>query len=152
LRYPTGEPVKSAAVELNLRAQALNLLGGESYANYYTGSQVHFPVKLALENRVSDDNGVVEFELPSAKEPSHYILRVACADSSAYRVTAVKEFIIESDHKLYQLSGAVHISSPSESIDFNAVPLTGTQKAPGQVVSWETVRLEDQSLATPRSR
>ena len=148
LRYPTGEPVKSAAVELNLRAQALNLLGGESYANYYTGSQVHFPVKLALENRVSDDNGVVEFELPSANEPSHYILRVACADSSAYRVTAVKEFIIESDHKLYQLNTAVHISKPGEAIDFNAVPLTGTQKAPGQVVSWETLRLEDQSLDT----
>lgn len=148
LRYPTGEPVKGAEVELNLRSQALNLLGGESYANYYTGAQVHFPVKLAQESRVADDSGVVEFELPPAKEPSHYLLRVVCADRSAYRVSAVKEFIVESGRKLYALQSAAHVSKPGESIEFTAEPLAGTREAPGQAVSFETLRLEDQSRAT----
>jgi uncharacterized protein YfaS (alpha-2-macroglobulin family) len=148
LRYPSGEPVKGATVDLNLRAQALNLLGGEGYNNYYTGAQVHFPVKLAQESRIAGDDGAVELDLPPAKEPSHYILRVACADSSTYRVTAVKEFIIESSRKLYQLSAAAHISKPGDGIDFTAAPLAGTRQEPGQAVSWEALRLEDQSRAT----
>jgi uncharacterized protein YfaS (alpha-2-macroglobulin family) len=148
LRYPSGEPVKGSTVELNLRSQELNLLGGEGYSNYYTGAQVHFPVKLAQESRAAGDDGAVEFELPPAKEPSHYILRVACADSSAYRVTAVKEFIIESGRKLYRLNAAARVSKPGEGIDFTAAPLADTQQAPGQAVSWEALRLEDQSRAT----
>ncbi|MGR8936021.1 MAG: alpha-2-macroglobulin family protein [Gammaproteobacteria bacterium] len=145
LRYPSGEPVKDAKVELNLRSQTLNLLGGKGYFNYYTGAQLHFPVKLAQENKTSDGDGVVEFELPPAKEPSHYILRVVCADSSAYRVSAVKEFIVESGRKLYRLTAGAHISNPGESIDFTAAPLAGTQAAAGQAVVWEALRLEDQS-------
>jgi uncharacterized protein YfaS (alpha-2-macroglobulin family) len=145
LRYPTGEPVRGAKVEMNLRSQALNLLGGEGYANYYTGAQVHFPVKLSQESRVADGDGAVEFDLPAAKEPSHYLLRVACADRSAYRVAAVKEFIVESGRKLYQLSAAAHVSQPGAAIDFTAAPLAGTLAVPGQAVSWEALRLEDQT-------
>ena len=145
LRYPTGEPVKGAKVQLNLRTQALNLLDGQGYINYYTGAQIHFPVKLAEESREADGDGVVEFELPPAKEPSHFILRVVCADSSAFRVSAVKEFIVESGRKLYRLGAATHISKPGEGISFTAEPLAGTRQAPGQAVSWEVIRLEDQS-------
>lgn len=145
LRYPSGEPVKEAEVELNLRSQTLNLLGGKGYFNYYTGAQLHFPVKLAQESKVSNGDGVVEFELPPAKEPSHYILRVVCADSSAYRVTAVKELIIESGRKLYRLNATANISNPGDSIGFTVAPLAGTQTASGQAVSWEALRLEDQS-------
>jgi uncharacterized protein YfaS (alpha-2-macroglobulin family) len=149
LRYPSGEPVKGATVELNLRSQALNLLGNDSsYSNYYTGAQVHFPVKLTQESREADANGVVEFELPAAKEPSHYILRVVCADSTAYRVSAVKELIIESGHKLFSISTAARISKAGDGIDFKAVPLPGTQTAPGQAASWESLRLEDQSRSS----
>lgn len=149
LRYPSGEPVKDATVELNLRSQALNLLGNDSsYSNYYTGAQVHFPVKLTQESRQADANGVVEFELPAAKEPSHYILRVVCADSTAYRVSAVKEMIIESGRKLYGITTAARISKAGDGIDFKAVALPGSQAAPGQAASWESLRLEDQSRSS----
>lgn len=147
LRYPTGEPVKDAKVEFNLRSQALNLLGDQGYYNYYTGGRTHFPVKLAQESLTADNKGVVEFELPPAKDPSHYILRVASADNSAYRVTAMKEIIIESGHKLYQVTTASRISKAGEGVDFSATPLKDTGMAPGLAVTWETLRLEDQSHA-----
>jgi len=60
--------VKSAQVQLTVRAQTTTMVEGEMQ---YTGL---FPVKLQTEALVTDSDGVAKFSLPAAKEPSRYVL------------------------------------------------------------------------------
>lgn len=79
LTYPNGQPVREATVELSVRAQKLTIIEGDLQ---YVG---RFPVVIAESKLLSDKNGVVKFELPSAQEPSRYLLSVRSTDQAAYR-------------------------------------------------------------------
>jgi alpha-2-macroglobulin len=141
LTYPDGKPVKSAQVQLTVRAQTTTMVEGEMQ---YTGL---FPVKLQTEALVTDSDGVAKFSLPAAKEPSRYVLTTFASDGAAYRVKATKELLVERSASVYQLKAAQQFSQPNTAVqfDFESVVSSATPAIP---VRYEIVRLETQSKSS----
>lgn len=146
LVYPDGKPVKDARVELSLRAQVLTMVGNDinyPYQHWYPiKTQGLFPQKLLQSELTVDADGRAEFELPAAKEPSRYILSVRGFDQAAYRVTAMKEILIQPGTRAYALIADSQLTRIGDSVNFAIRPLN---TAPGDASQWEAVRLEDQA-------
>lgn len=141
LTYPDGKPVKSAQVQLTVRAQTTTMVEGEMQ---YTGL---FPVKLQTEALVTDSDGVAKFSLPAAKEPSRYVLTTFASDGAAYRVKATKELLIERSASAYQLQAAQQFSQPNAVVQFDFEPVLSSV-TPAIPVRYEIVRLETQSKSS----
>lgn len=141
LTYPDGKPVKSAPVQLTVRAQTTTMVEGEMQ---YTGS---FPISLQTEALTTDSNGVAKFSLPAAKEPSRYVLTLFASDGAAYRVKATKELLIERSASTYKLYAAQQFSQPNVSVKFDFEPAAGGI-TPAIPVRYEIVRLETQTKNT----
>ncbi len=139
LSYPGGGPVKNAQLELAVRAQPLTMVEGELR---YQG---RFPVKLLQNQLAVATDGSAVFELPAAQIPSRYVLNVISTDGAAYRVTASKEIRIQAGALAYAVTAAKRLSRIGEMVEFTASPLGNFTAAP---VTWEAVRLEDQSLSS----
>ncbi|BBA33559.1 uncharacterized protein sS8_1601 [Methylocaldum marinum] len=146
LVYPNGKPVRDAKVELSLRARALTMVGDEiyyPYQNWYPiKAQGLFPQKLLQSELTVGSDGRAEFELPAAKEPSRYVLSVRGFDQAAYRVTAMKEILIQPGTKAYALVTDSQLTRIGDSANFT---LRALNTAPGEATQWEAVRLEDQT-------
>jgi len=108
LTYPSGKPVKKAQVNLEVRVQKLSLVEGELR---YAG---RFPVKLAEKEYGVSKEGTVDFEIPPAKDPSRYILRVRSIDNSNYHVTATKEILIEGELNTFTVMSEKRLSKIGE--------------------------------------
>ncbi|MFH0783990.1 MAG: alpha-2-macroglobulin [Pseudomonadota bacterium] len=135
--FPGGQPVVDLALELSLRSQTLAM------SDYEHRQRGRFPVTLTQASLVTDGGGEVHFTLPPAQEPSRYTLRVVGSDGSAYRVSALRELLIDPAAPMFTLSAPKQLSQPGEDIAFHL------QKQPspeGRAVAWEAVRLEDQSI------
>lgn len=139
LTYPGGQPVRGAQLELTVRAQPLTMVEDEPR---YQG---RFPVKLLQNTLTVADNGSADFNLPPAQTPSRYILSVISTDGAAYRVTASQEIRIQPGAPAYALMAANRLSQIGEAVAFTATPLGAFTGPP---VSWEAIRLEDQSRFT----
>jgi uncharacterized protein YfaS (alpha-2-macroglobulin family) len=135
LRYPDGKPVKNARMTLSLRSQQNTMVEGELR---YSGL---FPVELKTQEVQSDGDGNVMFALPSALEPSRYILTVLATDGAAYRVKTTRELMIERSTSSYQLKAARQFSEPGQTVHFDLVPDGVASVRP---VRWEMVQLERQ--------
>lgn len=139
LSYSGGGPVNNAQLELSVRAQPLTMVEGELR---YQG---RFPVKLLQNELTVAADGNAVFELPAAPIPSRYVLNVISTDGAAYRVTASKEIRIQAGAPAYALTATNRLSRMGDTVEFTASPLGHFTAAP---VTWEAVRLEDQSLST----
>jgi uncharacterized protein YfaS (alpha-2-macroglobulin family) len=136
LTYPDGTPVKGAAVQLVVKAQALTMVDTElRYAD-------RSPVKLDADELTTDERGVAAFTLPAAEQPSRYVLTLLASDAAAYRVRTTKEILIERSATLYTLAAARRFSAPGETVAFAMSPAPGGAGAP---VRWERVRLESRA-------
>lgn len=134
--YPGGQPVADLALELSLRSQTLAM------SDYEHRQRGRFPVTLTQDSLVTDEDGAVHFTLPPAQEPSRYTLRVVGTDGSAYRVSAVRDLLIDPGAPAFTLEAPKQLSRPGESISFRF----HKQPSPGgRAAAWEAVRLEDQS-------
>jgi uncharacterized protein YfaS (alpha-2-macroglobulin family) len=146
LTYPGGKPVKNAKIELSLRSEALNMVGDRidyPYQDWFPiKTQGLFPQKLVQHELVTNDEGWASIELPMAREPSRYILNLRAHDQEAYRVTAIKEILIQAGTQAYALVTARQLSRPAEDVVFD---LRELHRAEGQASQWEAIRLEDQS-------
>ncbi len=141
LSYPDGKPVPGAKVELGVRAQRLTMVEGD------LGYAGQFALKLASTSLTTDADGMAQFTLPAATEPSRYVLTALATDGAAYRVRTTKEILIERGAGLYALSAAKSFSAPKESVRF-AIRALRQQGMPPE--SWESIRLEDRKRATGR--
>jgi len=134
--YPGGQPVVELPLELSLRSQTLAM------SDYEHRQRGRFPVTLAQESLVTDADGVVSFTLPPAQEPSRYTLRVVGTDGSAYRVSALRDLLINPGEAAFILETPKQLSKPGENVIFSF----HKQPSPaGMAAAWEAVRLEDQS-------
>lgn len=134
--YPGGQPVAALALELSLRSQTLAM------SDYEHRQRGRFPVTLTQNSLVTDGDGVATFTLPSAQEPSRYTLRVVGTDGSAYRVSALRDLLIDPGAPSFTLESPKQLSGPGESVPFRLYK----QPSPaGKATAWEAVRLEDQS-------
>lgn len=138
LTYPDGKPVKSAQVQLTVRAQTTTMVEGEMQ---YTGL---FPIKLQTEALVTDSNGVAKFALPAAKDPSRYVLTSFASDGAAYRVKATKELLIERSASAYQLHTQLQFTQPNSPVKFAFEPVVNGV-TPAIPVRYEWVQLETQT-------
>ncbi|MDH4275720.1 MAG: MG2 domain-containing protein, partial [Gammaproteobacteria bacterium] len=138
LTYPDGQPVKSAKVQLTVRAQTTTMVEGEIR---YTGL---FPVGINSEELTTNDRGIAPFKLPAAKNPSRYVLSVFASDGAAYRVKTSKELLIERSASLYTLIPAQKFGLVNTAVRFayEAVP-SGAPLSPP--VRYEAVQLETQT-------
>lgn len=136
LAYPDGKPVANALVRLTARAQALTMVEGELR---YGGQ---FPVAIKADELKTGSDGVAQFSLPPAEEPSRYILSLLAQDGAAYRVRANKEILVERGATLWQLAAPANFSRPGDSVDFRFTP-QGAGTPASRPVRWETIRLED---------
>ncbi|MBF0271518.1 MAG: alpha-2-macroglobulin family protein [Magnetococcales bacterium] len=134
--YPGGRPVSDLTLELNLRGQSLAL------SDYEQRQRGRFPIALAKKEWKTDAQGQVRFELPAAAEASRYTLRVAGSDGSSYRVSAVKELLIDSATPVFTLESDRQLTQPGESVRFT---LRRRPSPEGAAVTWRAVCLEDQS-------
>lgn len=137
LSYPGGRPVANAQIELSLRAQALTMAGEEPGPRPGL-----FPHKLLETTLTSDEEGQARFELPPAALPSRYVISLRAHDQESYRVTALREILIQPGQKAYRLVTARQLTRPGEAVPFG---LEALNQAPGEATQWEAVRLEDQS-------
>ncbi len=143
LLYPNGKPVKGARLFLGLKSERLSM--NEGLAVY--GSQ--FPVELQEQSYVSSETGVVTFELPAAKDPSRYILNMRALDGAAFRVTSYKEILIRGYTDNFTISTDKNYGSIGEKIQFSFQRESGlSEKGTGEPVSYEAIRLQDQTKAT----
>ncbi|MDR3087192.1 MAG: alpha-2-macroglobulin family protein [Azoarcus sp.] len=138
LSYPNGKPVKNAAIELTLRAQALSMVQGELR---YGGL---FPVQIATSTLTSDDQGEATFALPPAKEPSRLILSMLATDGAAYRVRNSRELLVERAAANWKLISERKFTLPGEPIRFHLEPENPASEQIALPVQWEIVRLENQ--------
>ncbi len=138
LTYPDGKPVRSAQVQLTVRAQATTMVEGEMQ---YTGL---FPVKLQTEALTTDSDGVAKFSLPAAKDPSRYVLTTFASDGAAYRVKATKELLIERSASAYELHATQQFSQPDSDVQFE-FEAVASGITPALPVRYEVVRLETQT-------
>jgi uncharacterized protein YfaS (alpha-2-macroglobulin family) len=141
LTYPDGKPVKSASVQLTVRAQATTMVEGEMR---YSGM---FPVKLETMSLTSDDSGMVKFSLPAAKDPSRYVLTIFASDGAAYRVKATKELLIERSAGEYTVHAAQQFTQPGAQVQFD-FERVASSAAPAVPVRYEIVRLETRSRSS----
>jgi alpha-2-macroglobulin len=135
--FPGGQPVTELALELSLRSQTLAM------SDYEHRQRGRFPITLTQTSLVTDGGGEVHFTLPPAQEPSRYTLRVVGSDGSSYRVSALRELLIEPAAAMFTLSAPKQLSKPGEDITFH---LRKQPSPGGRAVAWEAVRLEDQSI------
>ncbi|MDR0439677.1 MAG: alpha-2-macroglobulin family protein [Candidatus Accumulibacter sp.] len=142
LTYPNGDPVKNAAIELTLRAQALTMVQGELR---YGGL---FPVQLATASLVSDNAGKARFSLPPVKEPSRLVLSILATDGAAYRVRKTQELLIERAAANWRLTSARRFSMPGEPLHFALEPETPDSEKTALPALWEIVRLEDRTTTS----
>ena len=137
LRYPNGEPVKNAQVQVDVKAQQLSMVDGQLD---YTGL---FPIQLSQKEFSTDGKGDVSLKLPAASEPSRYVLTILASDQAAYRVRMTREVLVERGPNLYHVRAAKQFGTTGENVRF-AYSLAngdGGQKP----VRYRVVRLEDQS-------
>ncbi|GHU05803.1 UPF0192 protein [Betaproteobacteria bacterium] len=138
LSYPNGKPVKNAAIELTLRAQALSMVQGELR---YGGL---FPVQIATSTLTSNDNGEAAFTLPPAKEPSRLILSMLATDGAAYRVRNSRELLVERAAANWKLISERKFTLPGEHVRFRLEPENPASEQLALPAQWEIVRLENQ--------
>lgn len=136
LLYPDGKPVVDANVQIGLRAQQLSMVDNELQ---YLGQ---FPVELTTAELRSNDDGIVELELPAADKPSRYLLTVFASDGAAYRVKASKEILIERGAAQYRVEADKRFSAAGESVRFAVTREGQGGRAP---VRYTWLRLEDRS-------
>ena len=137
LRYPNGEPVKNAQVQVDVKAQKLSMVDGQlDYAGL-------FPIQLSQKEFSTDNNGDVTLKLPAATEPSRYVLTLLASDQAAYRVRMTREVLVERGPNLYHVRAAKQFGQAGENVRFayNLASGNGEQKP----VRYRVVRLEDQS-------
>jgi len=148
LTYPSAKPVAQARVTLSVRTQKLSMVAGEIK---YLG---HFPLKLAENQYTASEQGVVEFELPAAEDPSRYVLRVLSIDNASYRVTATKEILIEAGLTAFSITSDKMFSKVGKKVVFTLKQESSFDSAQDdRSVSdvsipslWQAIRLEDQSV------
>ncbi|WP_236032478.1 alpha-2-macroglobulin family protein [Pseudomonas schmalbachii] len=136
LLYPDGKPVADARLQISLRAQQLSMVDNELQ---YLGQ---FPVELSSSELRTDAQGRAALELPAAEKPSRYLLTIFASDGAAYRVKTSKEILIERGAARYSVSAAQRFSAAGEKVHFQYASEQGAAIKP---VSWQSVRLEDQS-------
>jgi uncharacterized protein YfaS (alpha-2-macroglobulin family) len=138
LTYPNGNPVKNAAIELTLRAQALSMVQGELR---YGGL---FPLQISTSTLTSDADGEAAFTLPAAKEPSRLILSMLATDGAAYRVRNSRELLVERAAANWKLLSERKFTLPGEPVKFRLEPENAASAQIALPVQWEIVRLENQ--------
>jgi len=138
LTYPDGKPVKSAQVQLTVRAQTTTMVEGEMQ---YSGL---FPVKLQTESLVTDGDGVAKFSLPAAKLPSRYVLTTFASDGAAFRVKASRELLVERSASAYVLRTAQQFTQPNSEVRFD-LEAVDNGVTPTPPVRYEIVQLETQT-------
>lgn len=139
LRYPNGEAVKNASVNVNVRAQQLSMVDGQLE---YAGQ---FPVKLSEENYTSGKEGSVVIKLPAADQPSRYVVTILAADAAAYRVKMTREILIERGVNPYTLTSDHLFGQQGKSVRFTFRPQAQGGEKPAK---YELLRLEDQQRST----
>ena len=151
LTYPSGKPVTNAKVTLEARAQKMTMVGGQIE---YLGN---FPVQLLKHKEEVSEDGTVAFELPAAKDPSRYILKLGGVDSASFRVSTTREILIQAGHALFDLKTERRFTRPSDEVTFtfaSADPTQSSGVSPEALAvraapaTWEAVRLEDRSTFT----
>ncbi|MDR1935105.1 MAG: alpha-2-macroglobulin family protein, partial [Candidatus Accumulibacter sp.] len=138
LAYPNGKPVKNAAIELTLRAQALSMVQGELR---YGGL---FPVHMSTSQLTSDDKGEAAFALPPAQEPSRLILSMLATDGASYRVRNSRELLVERAAANWKLIPARRFTLSGDPVSFRLEPENPASGQAAPPVRWEIVRLENQ--------
>ncbi|WP_338849814.1 alpha-2-macroglobulin [Massilia sp. W12] len=144
LRYPDGKPVANAKVQLSLRAQQLTMVEGDLT---YSGQ---FPLKLKAEEYESDSKGMVELDLPPAKEPSRYIITAFASDGAAYRVKLSREILIERAANAYQMRASEQISQPQQNVRFTLQAQGAQQANGGKPQRWQAIKLENREKTEGR--
>lgn len=136
LRYPNGEAVKNAQVQVDVKAQKLSMVDGQLD---YSGL---FPIELAQKEFTTDSNGDVDLKLPETSEPSRYVLTILASDAAAYRVRMTREVLVERGPNVYHLSAAKQFGQAGQTVSFQyrLVGGEGGQKP----ARYRVVRLEDQ--------
>ncbi len=135
LAYPDGSPVANATVRLTARAQPLTMVEGELR---YGGQ---FPLAIKADELKTGSDGVANFSLPPATDPSRYIVSLLAQDGAAYRVRANKEILVERGATLWQIAAPANFSKPGEEVEFRFSPQGGT--VGNRPAKWEILRLED---------
>lgn len=141
LTYPSGQPVQSAEVELQLRSEKMTVYEG-SYG--YNGAA---SVELKQNTFKTNANGEVTFKFPAATKPSRYIVNARAFDQAAYRVTSKKEVLIEGYLETYILTSNLNATEPG-------VPLKITFDRQGsdagdmtqKLKTWQAIRLEGREV------
>ncbi len=141
LNYPDGKPVANARVSLTARSQQLTMVAGELD---YTGQ---FPLKLSQDELQTNSNGVAEFSLPPANQPSRYVLTALATDGAAYRVRTSKEILVERGNGSYKLTPERQFSKPGETVAFKlaASQRTTSLGEASRPARWDWVRLENRA-------
>lgn len=140
LLYPNGKPVSGANIFLGLKSLRLSM--NEGMAVY--GSQ--FPVELKEQTYVTNETGLVSFELPAAKDPSRYILNLRALDGAAFRLTSYKEILIRGYTDNFTISTSKNYGEIGEKVQFSYHRESGvSEKGMGEPTSYEVIRLQDQS-------
>ncbi|MBF0143379.1 MAG: alpha-2-macroglobulin family protein [Magnetococcales bacterium] len=132
-RYPGGQPVSGLKLELDLRSQTLAM------SDYEHRQRGRFPVKLKKSALTADERGEAGFSLPAVSQASRLTLRVVGSDGSSYRVSAIRDLLVEARAPDYRIESESRVTQPGESVTFT---LHRSGGAGGRVASWSMVRLE----------
>lgn len=134
LNYSDGKPVSGATVSLTAKMQKLTLVDAQLD---YLGNRI---VALEKAELTTNDEGVAEFNLPPASEPSRYLLSVLSSDQAAYRVSASREILVQAGQGRYAVQASRQFTAPQQVVAFSWKALSEQRPQP---VRWETLRLED---------
>ncbi|WKB53935.1 MG2 domain-containing protein [Eleftheria terrae] len=139
LAYPDGKPVAGATLKLSARAQVLTMVEGDLL---YGGL---FPLQLASDTELSTNgDGVAQFELPPAKEPSRVVLSVLATDGAATRVKATKELLVERAAAAWRLQPQRRYAAPEENVAWTLAPEEAAAQ-PTQPAKWVALHQESQT-------
>ncbi|MBF0135192.1 MAG: alpha-2-macroglobulin family protein [Magnetococcales bacterium] len=133
-RHPGGQPVVGLNLELSLRAQTLAM------SDYEHRQQGRFPVQLTQTSLTADQEGSVRFTLPPVEQPSRLTLRVVGSDATSYRVSAIRDLLVEAETPPYRIETGQRITQPGAKVKFT-VRRPATDSG-GQPVTWLLQRLE----------
>lgn len=137
LRYPNGEPVKNAQVQVDVKAQKLSMVDGQLD---YSGL---FPIQLSQKEFTTDGSGDVILKLPETSEPSRYVLTILASDQAAYRVRMTREVLVERGPNLYHVRADKQFGQANNSVRFQYQLANGSGEQ--KPVRYRVIRLEDQS-------
>lgn len=142
LTYPSGQPVVSADVDLQLRAEQMSMFEG-SYS--YTRAMA---VELSKKSYKTDSRGQISFTFPPATKPSRYIATSRSLDQGAFRVLSKKEVLIEGYLETFVLSSEYSSTQPGVPVKMSYVRQGSETDGLQALAKWQAIRLEDRTTVS----